>query len=213
MAAIEVYARADEVELKLNGVSLGRKKASKTCRTLFKAPWQPGVLTAVAYDDVGLSLGSCTLTSASNETELRLIPETETVQPNGLCYVRIRFIDENGIWKPLEHHSVHAEAENGTLVGLGCANSYVVGNYNGDSTDTYYGEALAILRANADGLVSLTVSSDDGLMTRVEIPVEGNETQTDDLSGDAEAEMEIEDQPRIVIPITLGAKGENTDGD
>ena len=211
-ATVEVYARAAQVELKLNGMSLGRKKASKTCRTLFRVPWQPGVLTAVAYDDVGLSLGECTLNSASDETELRLIPETETVPPNGLCYVRIRFTDENGIWKPLERHMLHAEAENGALVGLGCANSYIAGNYNGDATDTYYGEALAILRANADGLVSLTVSSDDGLMTRVEIPVAGAEVPAEAPAGDApEEEMDMEDQPRIVIPITIGAKGAKKD--
>ena len=115
--------------------------------------------------------------------------------------------------KPTERSLIHVSVKGGKLRALGSACPFYELSYLDSTCDTYYGEALAILRANADGLVSLTVSSDDGLMTRVEIPVEGNETQTDDRSGDAEAEMEIEDQPRIVIPITLGAKGENTDGD
>ena len=170
-ATVEVYARAAEVELKLNGASLGRKKASKTCRTLFKVTYQPGDLTAVAYDAAGQETGTCTLTSASGETELRLIPETESVRPDGLCYVRLRYTDENGIWKPLERHMLKAEVENGTLPGLCCANSYIRGNYNGDTTDTYYGEALAIVRAGKSGEVTLTVTPEGGEAVQVKIPV------------------------------------------
>ena len=170
-ATVEVYARAAEVELRLNGESLGRKKANKTCRTLFKVPYQPGELEAVSYDADGKATGSCTLTSASDKTELRLIPETESAAPEGLCYVRLRYTDENGIWKPLERHMLKAEVENGTLAGLCCANSYIRGNYNEDTTDTYYGEALAIVRAGKDGEVTLTVTPEGGEPVQVKIPV------------------------------------------
>ena len=44
----------------------------------------------------GKATGSCTLTSASDKTELRLIPENESAAPEGLCYVRLRYTDENG---------------------------------------------------------------------------------------------------------------------
>ena len=43
------------------------------------------------YDADGKATGSCTLTSASAKTELRLIPETESAAPEGLCYVRLRY--------------------------------------------------------------------------------------------------------------------------
>lgn len=199
-ATVEVYARAAQVELRLNGESLGRRKASKTCRTLFKVPYKPGKLTACAYDKAGSLLGTCTLESAGEETELRLIPETETVKPDGLCFVRLRFTDENGVWKPTERHRLTASVENGTLAGLGCANSYIVGNYNGDTTDTYYGEALAILRAGESGIVALNVASDDGLMTRVEIPVDDGtlvfpEAEADMLLPEPEDEAAKTDAP------------------
>ena len=202
-ARVEVYARAAEVELKLNGVSLGRKKVGRTCCTRFRTAYQPGILTAVAYDSMGTTLGECTLTSASDETELRLLPEHETVGPGALSCVRIRFTDEHGIWKPMERHTVHAFAENAELVGLGCANAYVVGNYNGESTDTYYGEALAILRAGADGKAVLNVTSDDGRTACAAIPVEN----TDDSMADVtEHEDDPQEEVRIVIPITLSTK-------
>ena len=160
LATVEVYARAAEVELKLNNRSLGRKKADKTCRTLFKVPWEAGKLEAVSYDDVGKVIGTCALHSAGAETELRLLPETASVKPNGLCFVRLRFTDKRGVWKPLEHRKLTASVENGELAGLCSANSYIVGNYNEPTTDTYYGEALAILRAKEGGSVTLTVTAE-----------------------------------------------------
>ena len=204
-ATIEVYARANQVELKLNGESMGRRRASRTCRTLFRVPWQPGTLTAVAYDNNGVQVGECSLTSATGETELRLIPETETVFPGGLCYVRIRFTDENGIWRPLERHRVAATVENGELAGLGCGNAYVAGNYTAEVTDTYYGEALAILRAGESGLVALNVTSEDGLMTRVEVPIVENpvESAAEPAETPESEDMEPADAPRIVIPISI----------
>ena len=85
--------------------------------------------------------------------------------------MRLRYTDENGIWKPLERHMLKAEVENGTLAGLCCANSYIRGNYNEETTDTYYGEALAIVRAGKNGEVILTVTPEDGEPVQVRIPV------------------------------------------
>ena len=160
------------MELKLNGRSLGRKRASKTCRTLFKVPYEAGELTAVSYNGYDQEMGTCTLTSASEHTELRLLPETNTVKADGLLFVRLRFTDENGIWKPLERHMLKAEAENGTLVGLCCTNSYIKGNYNQEKIDTYYGEALAIIRAGQDSEVTLTVTPEGGEPVKLSVPVE-----------------------------------------
>lgn len=48
--------------------------------------------------------------------------------------------------------------KNGTLEGLGSACSYVEGNYAQDTVDTYYGEAMAVVRAGETDLVkSLSV--------------------------------------------------------
>ncbi len=161
-AVVEVYARAVEVELLLNGESLGRKKAHKSCRTLFKTSYAPGELTAIAYDANGAVQGTCSLSSATGPAALRLLPETDAARPGALCFVRLRYADKNGIWMPTEHHTLKARAENGTLMGLCSANAYVRGNYTDGRTETYYGEALAVVRAGATGEVTLFVSEDEG---------------------------------------------------
>ena len=60
----------------------------------------------------------------------------------------------------------------GELLGLGSANSYVRGNYTTDSTDTYYGEALAIVRAGAGDELKISVTQrSSSEMTELTIPV------------------------------------------
>ncbi len=164
-ATVEVYSRAPQVELRLNGRTIGKKNSSKTARTLFSVPYEPGELTAAAYDADGRETGTCTLQSASEETVLRVLPEESSVKAGSLSFVRLRYTDENGVWKPLERHMLKVKVENGTLLGLGCANSYVRGNYTTDTTDTYYGEALAVVRAGKTGEVTVTVCEEGSDVT------------------------------------------------
>ncbi len=156
-ATVEVYSRALQVELRINGRPAGRKKTSKTARTLFTLPYQNGTLTAVNLDEDGHEMSSFSLTSASEQTCLSILPEEQAVKAGGLSFIRLRYTDEEGVWKPLERHTLKVNVENGELLGLGCANSYVRGNYTRDTTDTYYGEALAIVRAGDCGEMKVIV--------------------------------------------------------
>ena len=156
-AKVEVYARADRIELYVNGKKAGEKKASRTCRTIFSVPYEPGELTAVSKDAQGKEIGRQTLCSAGGDTRLLVLPEETEAAVGQLVFVRLRFTDENGIWKPLCRDTLRVTVENGTLIGLGSANSYVRGGYLTDRTDTYYGEALAAIRTDGDGDVTITV--------------------------------------------------------
>ncbi len=48
---VKVYSNAAEVELFLDGISLGRQQVNPYRRTVFSVTYQPGELRAVAYDD------------------------------------------------------------------------------------------------------------------------------------------------------------------
>ena len=89
-----------------------------------------------------------------------------------LGFVRLQYTDEAGVWKPMEKHTLRVSVERGTLEGLGSANAYVEGNYAQDSTPTYYGEAMAVVRADGSGPVRVTVTDETGGHT-VEIPCRG----------------------------------------
>ena len=159
-ANVEVYARAARVELVLNGHTVGSKTLKNDCLAKFSIPYESGTLEAVSYDAADHEMGRCKLQSAGGTTRLTLDAEEPTVKPGHLCYVRLRYTDENGITKPLARGNIQVQVRGGTLVGLGSACPFNKHSYLDNETDTYYGEALAIVRMG-DG-DAMTIAASDG---------------------------------------------------
>ena len=159
-ANVEVYARAARVELVLNGHTVGSKTLKNDCLARFSIPYESGTLEAVSYDAANHEMGRCKLQSAGGTTRLTLDAEEPTVKPGHLCYVRLRYTDENGITKPLARGNIQVQVRGGTLVGLGSACPFNKHSYLDNETDTYYGEALAIVRMG-DG-DAMTIAASDG---------------------------------------------------
>ena len=159
-ANVEVYARAARVELVLNGHTVGSKTLKNDCLARFSIPYESGTLEAVSYDAADHEIGRCKLQSAGGTTRLTLDAEEPTVKPGHLCYIRLRYTDENGITKPLARGSIQVQVRGGTLVGLGSACPFNKHSYLDSETDTYYGEALAIVRMG-DG-DAMTIAASDG---------------------------------------------------
>lgn len=159
-ANVEVYARAARVELVLNGHTVGSKTLKNDCLAKFSIPYESGTLEAVSYDAADHEIGRCKLQSAGGTTRLTLDAEEPTVKPGHLCYVRLRYTDENGITKPLARGNIQVQVRGGTLVGLGSACPFNKHSYLDSETDTYYGEALAIVRMG-DG-EAMTIAASDG---------------------------------------------------
>ena len=162
-AHVEVYARAAQVELLLNGKSVGKQSMKNNCLFTFRVPYENGTLEAVAYDASGKEMGRCALKTAEAETVLQAVPEETRVKPDRLCFIRLQYADAQGIVKPAERGLLDVTVAGGKLVGLGSACPYYELDYTGSQADTYYGEALAIVEAGSEGTVTLTAT--DGKLT------------------------------------------------
>lgn len=170
-AKIEVYARADSVELLLNGKSIGKKKMpSHSCRVVFNTTYADGELMAISRDAAGRETGRQIMCTAKTKTILKIRPEIQSAAPEELIFIPMQYTDPDGVWKPMEKHRLTVEVENATLIGFGSANAYVDGNYTQDTTETYYGEAMAVVRAGTFGTVRITVY-DEAASYTTEIPV------------------------------------------
>lgn len=170
-ANVEVYARAARVELVLNGHTVGSKTLKNDCLARFSIPYESGTLEAVSYDAADHEIGRCKLQSAGGTTRLTLDAEEPTVKPGHLCYVRLRYTDENGITKPLARGNIQVQVRGGTLVGLGSACPFNKHSYLDSETDTYYGEALAIVRMG-DGDAMTIAASDGEYSAELTVPVQ-----------------------------------------
>lgn len=171
-ANVEVYARAARVDLVLNGHTVGSKTLKNDCLAKFSIPYESGTLEAVSYDAADHEIGRCKLQSAGGTTRLTLDAEEPTVKPGHLCYIRLRYTDENGITKPLVRGNIQVQMRGGTLVGLGSACPFNKHSYLDSETDTYYGEALAIVRMG-DGDAMTIAASDGEYSAELTVPAQG----------------------------------------
>lgn len=169
-AKVEVYARAAQVELFINGKSVGKKKVKK-CRANFNTTYQDGEITAVSYDENGKEINRYSLQTAGKDTVLQVRPEEKTVKPEDLAFIQLQYTDSKGIWKPMEKHNIKVTVENGVLKGLGSPAPYVKGNYTDHTVATYYGEAMAVVQADGNGPVKVTVADEERFYV-AEIPCE-----------------------------------------
>ncbi|MCD8152111.1 MAG: DUF4982 domain-containing protein [Clostridiales bacterium] len=158
---VEVYAPGDEVELFANGVSLGRKPAGETAgyRTLFETVYAPGTLCAVAYEN-GAEIGSMDLKTAGAAAQLRLTAEEVSADDETLIYVDIAAVDADGLVCDAEKLTLQARVDgDAVLLGFGSGNPKPVYNYITDTTETFYGRALLILKRTGSRAVDVTVTA------------------------------------------------------
>lgn len=162
VAEVEVYARAARVDLFLNGKKVGSNTLKNSCDTRFKVEYQPGMLETVVYNQKGKEIFRNTLYTAGKETELRAIAEEQSVQKDHLAFIRLQYTDKNGTVKPLKRGILKVSVKGGKLLGLGNACPYNEIGYCTNETDTYWGEALAVVQADGSGDVVLEVQEVDG---------------------------------------------------
>ncbi len=162
-AEIEVYSADDEVELLLNGASLGRRKAGEARGfiTRFRTRYQAGVLEAVSYRN-GQEASRSVLRSA-DDARLTLVAETVELHADGqdLCFVNIQLADDHGVVELLENDTITVTVSGaGALAGLGSASPTTELSFAGSTTSLYYGRALAIIRSTGtSGSVTVTATS------------------------------------------------------
>lgn len=167
---VEIYARAYAVALYENGKRIVKKRVKNGCLTKCKIRFFQGELKAVALDKKGNVLGETKLHSAVGTVRLVAEAETPVIQKNGLAYIRLRFADEKGQTAPLTRGKITVTTD-GELLALGHACPYNKDEYLQNTTGTYYGEALAIVKPKRQDTISFTAESEYGT-AKIDMKVE-----------------------------------------
>ena len=151
-AEVEVYSDASSVELLVNGKSLGKKKI-KECKAIFKTKYAPGTLTAVAYGADGRELGRSSLSSATGKPHICLTPEEGG---SDIVYIPVEIVGENGVVESNADRRLRVTVTGGELLAFGSANPCTEEQYHTGTFTTYYGRALAIVRADRNCTITVT---------------------------------------------------------
>nr|AHF23998.1 beta-galactosidase/beta-glucuronidase [uncultured bacterium Contig16] len=143
-ATVEVYSNEDSVGLFVNDVPIGKEKVSDGT-AVFKTVYAPGELKAVAYDPAGNEVSESTLRSAEGRTGIRIRPEKKLTD-DGLLFVNIELVGENGEVECNADTTLTVSVENGELVAFGSAKPCTLERFTDGTYSTWYGRALAVLK-------------------------------------------------------------------
>jgi beta-galactosidase len=161
---VEAYADADEVELFVNGRSIGTGPAGAPhrYRAEFETVYEPGDLEAVARR-CGREVGRATLRSAKGPVQLALEADRDVIasHPLDLAFLTLTLVDDQGSLHGCADRSVSVVVEGpGVLQGLGSANPVSEEGFLGSGCRTFDGRALAVVRPTGPGEIMVTVSAE-----------------------------------------------------
>ncbi len=167
------FNNADEVELFLNGLSLGKKAKEKDVYHVFwRVPFQKGTLKAVSYKD-GKEVLTREVKTTGDPIFIRLTADRQTIKADGkdLSFITVEALDAEGNPVPVADNLI-----NFTIEGDG----FIAGTDNGDPTDPnslkkpsrklFSGKALAVVQSHKKaGKIILKATSSNLKQASIEI--------------------------------------------
>jgi beta-galactosidase len=160
---VEVYSNCKEVELFLNGKSLGAKiiNADASPRN-WQVPFAPGKLMAVARNN-GKVVATDELRTAGKPAKIVLSTETKKLATgwDNVAFVRAKIVDANGTTVPYADDSISFQISGpGIIAAVDNANNSSHESFQGTERHAYQGECIAFVKAaGPSGKIVLTATA------------------------------------------------------
>ena len=161
---VATFTNCDQVELFVNGQSLGVKKRADFENRLIEwdVPYQPGKIRAVALNN-NSKVAEHALDTAGRPVRILLEPDRETMKANGLdlAYIKVKLIDEEGTVVSDADRPIQFDVK-GVAINAGVANGdfYSDEPFQSNKRSTYEGCCLLVIRSKrAKGNVTITATS------------------------------------------------------
>jgi beta-galactosidase len=169
---VVVYSELPEVELFLNGKSLGRKPVGvdSEYKAVYQVSYAPGRLLAVGYRD-GREAARWELRTAGTPAIADVSVDRQQLGANGedLAYVVVELHDADGtpIYARNDDRQVHVRVSGaGTLAGIGNGNPVDVSSFQSGERKTFHGRMVAVIRAGTQAGPIIVDIDTEGLPSR-----------------------------------------------
>ena len=172
---VEVYSNCDEVELFLNGGSLGKQaKPKDDSPRSWKVNFAAGKLRAIGTNG-GKVAATYELHTAGRPSKLVLTVDQSAIT-NGwdnVAFVNVLVVDENGNIVPDADNLITFKAEgHGFVAAVDSADSNSHEPYQANQRKAYQGKCLALIKTNAyKGKIKLTAISSNLKSASIEMTV------------------------------------------
>ena len=118
---VRCFSNCEEVELFLNGQSLGRKTMSKNSHLQWTVNYAPGILSAKGYQN-GKVIAEAKVETTGEPAAVQLTPDRSTIHGDGedCSVITVAVTDAQGRTVPTAANAVHFElAGPGRIIGVG----------------------------------------------------------------------------------------------
>lgn len=166
------YNNADEVELFLNGKSLGtKKKIGDDLHIMWRVPFQAGTLKAVSRKN-GKIVKETTIRTADNPAKLKLTADRNTINADGddLSFVTVDITDEKGVLSPNASNEIQFSLKgSGKIVGVCSGDPVSHESYKGTKHTALNGKCLVVIQAGTKAEKLELTASANGLKSSTTI--------------------------------------------
>jgi beta-galactosidase len=146
---VRTITNCEEIELVLNGKSLGKKAKDSGYWVDFDVEYEPGDLIAIAYNN-GVEVSQDVQRTAGAPAGIQLSPDRVVIKANGedVSIVKATIVDANGVVVPDANNKVEFKIScAGSLIGTGNGNP---ADHDSDKTNyrnAFNGYCIAIVQA------------------------------------------------------------------
>ena len=161
---VVTYFNADEVELFLNGRSLGTKrKQGDDVLVFWRVPFEPGVVKAVSRKN-GRVVLTREVRTAEEPARIVLVPDRRTIKADGadLSFITVKVVDRNGTVVPTADNLIKFKViGDGAIVGVDNGYQASHESFKGKQRKAFHGMALVILQSKQKaGRIYLEATAD-----------------------------------------------------
>jgi beta-galactosidase len=156
------YTNMDEVELFLNGKSLGRQKVDVKSHEEWKVPFEPGTLFATGYRN-GQAAGKETIETTGAPATIKLIPDRAMLKGDGedVSVVTVQVLDAQGRIVPIADNQIAFNIKGGKIIGVANGNSSSLEPDQATQRKAFNGLAQVIVQSMKQaGEITLSATSD-----------------------------------------------------
>jgi beta-galactosidase len=163
---VEVYSNCDEVELFLNGKSLGTKPLNKDVSPrLWKVSFAPGTLRAVARN-AGREVATDELRTAGKAARIVLASDKKSLSGgwDDVAFVRATVVDENGVVVPRAKDLIRFSITGaGFIAVVDSADNASIEPFQASERRAYQGVCMAMIKGSSAGGDIVVTAKADGL--------------------------------------------------
>ena len=171
------YSNCKQVELFLNGESLGKKSMAQYAHLEWQVKYAPGTLSAVGYDSGGAITARTSVETTGEPAAILLEPEQQAIAADGsdISLVTVRIVDAQGRTVPVADNQITFNVSGaGHLLGVGNGDPNSHESDKGQQRCAFNGLCLAIVQSSGSpGAITIQANSPGLRSATAEIEARG----------------------------------------